>query len=940
LASHPPLLHEGRDDNVFLLDTVNDGLSVWSTARALVTVNSDTRLLGVEVMNTSEHPIRMPRGRKLGELHFLDTGPTMMVMTIVQTRERPSPSEEAADGAQGIGLAALRRFDTSGKVDERLTQQIMDKPVFDLSTSDLTSAQKEQLQTLLEANSDVFEQPTTVGNAQGIEHEVHPKEGQSFQPIHRAPYRYGEAENAFCDKTTSDMEKGGMIQPSSGPWAAPVVLAKKKDGGFRFCVDYRDLNAQTMQDVFPLPNIQEAIDALVRARYFSVMDARSGYWQVKVRAKDRAKTAFITRSGKWEWTVMPMGLINAPATFQRMMNMILAGLTWLNCLVYMDDIMVYSETFEEHLEHLQEVFNRLRSVNIRLHLGKSHFCQKETLYLGHIVSAEGVKVNPAKVNAVKLLQPPTSVRRVCTFLGMTGYYRRFIQNYGEIATPLVRLLQKDTPWEWTTECQQAFEALREKLIRAPILVYPNSAKRKKLYTDASAKALAAVLIQVDDDGKERVLSYWSRVTRGAEKNYTVTELECLACIEGVKQFRPYLYGQIFDIVTDHQALTALKTLKNPQGRLARWANYLQDYHYTVVYRPGALNGNADGLTRLPKERDPPGHWDDADKPERQMPASRRARKGSALDEQIRLNQTHAVNAITRRTPASISAEEMQNIEKTICVIEADFMMDMRRKVQRTLTKDAAANESEKGETTLTFPMKSTEHWGAQVNSISNVSTKSPVRQECTEHWDTSEDECSGENIKTSGAGEVGISACAHTAGVFATNNPSAKPDITRDQGRAQKRGLANKVKYKWIPKQQMGNLFDEIAKQQELIARQQEPFKKEHLPPMTERKVHNDLTSEVRQVKIHSTPEGKVVGHRTPWQLDNVLVIEESQGEPSYKEIKDLGDGEDVVKRATIAKWQSECPTIGPYVRWMEDGTLSEDNRERAAVLAVKDDLR
>ena len=272
-----------------------------------------------------------------------------------------------------------------------------------------------------------------------------------------------------------------------------MVLAPKKDGGIRFCTDYRGLNKVTIKDVYPLPLISETLDQLGKAKFFTLMDARAGYWQVKMKEEDIPKTAFATHRGLWEWICMPFGLTNAPATFQRMMNMVLHGLTWRFCLVYVDDIMVYSATFEEHLEHIQQVLDRLRAHNIRLHPGKCHFCQKETGYLGHVISADGVQVDHKKTDTIRTLKAPRSMKELRGFLGMTGYYRRFIDRYAEIALPLTNLLKavKDgVIRQWSPAAQQAFETLKVKLCEAPILRYPDFGRSFCLYTDASRTAIA------------------------------------------------------------------------------------------------------------------------------------------------------------------------------------------------------------------------------------------------------------------------------------------------------------------------------------------------------------------------------------------------------------------------------------------------------------------
>ena len=375
-------------------------------------------------------------------------------------------------------------------------------------------------------------------------------------------------------------------------------VGKEKNGQFRFCVDYRKLNAVTTKDCYPLPRIDETLDSMAGSKYFSTLDLASGYWQVDVDQRDRPKTAFTTGQGLFEFNVMPFGLTNAPSTFQRLMETVLAGLTWSQCLIYLDDIVVYSSTFDQHLKRLRRVFDRLGSAGLKLQPKKCRFARESVTYLGHILSAGGLEPDSKKVKAVLDFPQPQNSAELKSFLGLAGYYRRFMAGFSQIAAPLFALQKKGATFDWTSECQQAFEALKKRLTSAPILAFPDFTKPFCLATDASEKGLGAVLSQFES-GKEVVIAYASRSLSGPEKNYATVEKEALAIVWAIRVFRPYLYGHQFTVLTDHCPLSWLKSVKEPTGRLARWMLFLNEYDMHITYRPGKKHSNADGLSRRP-----------------------------------------------------------------------------------------------------------------------------------------------------------------------------------------------------------------------------------------------------------------------------------------------------------------------------------------------------
>ncbi|EXX64785.1 gag-pol fusion protein [Rhizophagus irregularis DAOM 197198w] len=380
-------------------------------------------------------------------------------------------------------------------------------------------------------------------------------------------------ENEFIESEINDMLEQRLIEPSTSPWSFPVMVVKKKNGKLKFCVNYKPLNNITKKDNYPLPRIDELLDSLQDAQWFTTLDLASGYWQIKVRAEDQEKTAFITKFGTYEFKVMPFGLCNAPATFQRTMDKVLHKIKEKFVLVYLDDVIIYSKTFKDHIQHLKEVLNRIRKANLRLKAEKCHFAAAEHQFLGHVVGKEGVKPDPEKVNKMVNYPEPQNIRELRKVLGLFSYYRRFIKDFAKVADPMYKLLKKDAPYEWTNLQQKAFENLRDKLTTAPIVQYPDFSKPFFLYTDASTIGLDAVLAQKIDD-QEHVITYASRTLIPAEKNYAITELECLAI---------WLLNS---------------TTENNNKRLERWKIALSEYKYDIVYQKGTKHANADAFSRL------------------------------------------------------------------------------------------------------------------------------------------------------------------------------------------------------------------------------------------------------------------------------------------------------------------------------------------------------
>jgi len=376
------------------------------------------------------------------------------------------------------------------------------------------------------------------------------------------------------------------------------VLVRKKDGTSRFCVDYRAVNLKTRKDAYPLPLISESLDALGNARWFSTFDLRAGYHQMAVHPRDRHKTAFVTRQGSFQFRVLPFGLCNSPASFARMMNLVMSGLNFSICLIYLDDIIVFASDLETHLERLVQVLQRLRAENLKLKPSKCHLLQRKVLFLGHVVSEEGVATDPTKIAAVNDWPVPRRIRDLRAFLGLCSYYRRFVPDFARVARPLHALTGKGQRFLWTLDCESAFVELKRRLTESPILALPRDEGMYILDTDASADSIGAVLSQTQD-GHERVICYGSRVCSAAERNYDVTRRELLAIVFYLKAFRPYLLGRKFVLRTDHSALQWLRKTPRPIGQQARWLITVEEFDFDIKHRGGSSHANADAMSRRP-----------------------------------------------------------------------------------------------------------------------------------------------------------------------------------------------------------------------------------------------------------------------------------------------------------------------------------------------------
>jgi hypothetical protein len=453
----------------------------------------------------------------------------------------------------------------------------------------------QQFRQLLEEFADLFATDITeLGRTNLVTHRIYTED---VPPIRSRPYSIPPSEQEFIKEELQRMMDNHLIRSSNSPWTSPVVLVRKKNGTLRFCVDYRKLNAITKKDAYPLPRIDEMLNALAGSYWFTTLDLASGYWQVAMNQHDREKTAFVTRYGTYEFNVMPFGLCNAPATFQRLMDRIYNGIAWKFVVVYLDDTIIFSQTFNDHLHHLREIFNRIKQARLKLNIEKCNFWMQRLPFLGHIITPNGIAPDPQKIEAVQKIQPPKNTTQLRSFLGLVGYYRQFIRNFSGIAKSLNQLLQKDEPYQWNSSRQEAFEELKNRLIAAPVLVYPDFGKLFILATDASYIGFGATLSQLDSNKKEHPIAYASKSLRKEEINYGATELECAAVVWAIEHFHKYLGATKFLLVTDHYALKWLRTAE-PKGRIARWILKLQPYDFEIIHKPGRIHSNVDALSRL------------------------------------------------------------------------------------------------------------------------------------------------------------------------------------------------------------------------------------------------------------------------------------------------------------------------------------------------------
>ena len=497
-----------------------------------------------------------------------------------------------------VGQVAEKEEDTESEVrlgnDQQPIKLQNSKILNDLGTklSHLPLVQRKELAEVITQYREVF--PDVPSKTNLIEHDV--DVGDSA-PIKQHPYRVSPMKKELLDREVQYMLKNDIIEESQSNWSSPCILVPKHDGGFRFCTDFRKVNDKTKSDSFPIPRIADCIDQIGNAKFVSTFDMLKGYWQVPLTQRAREISAFVTPSGLYQYKVMPFGMKNAPATFQRMVNKLVRDID--GCEGYIDDVVIFSDNWSDHIRQIKCFFQIMREAKLTINLMKSEFGKATVKYLGHIVGQGQVRPLDAKIQTIAKFPIPTSLKELARFLGMAGYYRNFCLNFSDIAAPLTNLLSKKVKFVWTDDCQLAFDKVKLLLQKSPVLKSPDYEKPFKLIIDSSDVGTGSVLVQEASDGLDHPVSYFSKKFLKYQKNYSVVEKETLGLVLALEHFDVYLGSTPFKIkvYTDHNPLTFLKTMKNKNQRLVRWSLALQEYNLEIQHIPGSENVVADALSR-------------------------------------------------------------------------------------------------------------------------------------------------------------------------------------------------------------------------------------------------------------------------------------------------------------------------------------------------------
>ena len=425
---------------------------------------------------------------------------------------------------------------------------------------------------------------------------VHEVDVGGASPIKQSPYRLNPEKSKLVKKEIDYMLKHNLITPSKSPWSSPVVLVKKEDGQPRLCFDYRKVNKVTRHDSFPLPRIDDCIDRIGNAMFISKLDLLKGYWQVALSPQAQEISAFITCDGLYECKVMPFGMRNSAATFQRLMTLILQDIP--GCAVYIDDIVISSDSWEEHCDTLDKVFEAIKNAGLVINIKKCEFAKASVTYLGHKIGHGRIAPKQSNVESILKFPCPKNAREVKSFLGLAGYYRRFVQNFSDIVHPLTLLLKKKSKFVWDEACDSAFNKIKAVITSYPILRSPDFSKPFALAVDASDYGVGAVLFQ-DFDNEQHPVAFFSKKLNAAQQNYSTIEKEALSLVLAYSHFEIYLSSSKgpIQVYTDHNPLTFINKFRGKNARLTRWSIFFQDKNLEIHHIKGSLNVVPDRLSR-------------------------------------------------------------------------------------------------------------------------------------------------------------------------------------------------------------------------------------------------------------------------------------------------------------------------------------------------------
>ena len=513
---------------------------------------------------------------------------------------------------KGFPIGSLRLFEYDKSPNLRGISLERDKrweilePKFTSKLTSMPISQQKELLPLLKEFSDIFSiSKSDIGLTGKIAHEIDTRNEKPIcTPYRRIPLALEEK----VDDMVNELQAKGIIRPSVSPWNAPLVVVPKKNGDIRLTVDYRKLNSITERPVFPMPDTRALLDTLSGSAYFTTLDLSSGYYNIPMKEEDIQKTAFSTRRDHWEFVRMPMGLSTAPGTFQKLMHMVFHKENWKQCLIYLDDVLLFSDSIHEHMIRMRIIFERIREAGLKLSPEKCIFLQRKVRYLGYEISEKGTHTDPSKIEKIQSWPIPKTVDELRSFIGLCGYYRQHINRYAHIVAPLENLCKPlwnkksnrvKIPIEFNNDHKIAFDSLKRALTTAPVLAFPTMDGEFILDTDASHDAIGSVLSQIQN-GKEKVIAYASKKLSQAERQYCITRKELLAVYYFVTHYKHYLLGRKFVVRTDHRALCWMLNWKQPNtSQYCRWKQELEIYDMRVEYRPGEKHINADALSRLP-----------------------------------------------------------------------------------------------------------------------------------------------------------------------------------------------------------------------------------------------------------------------------------------------------------------------------------------------------